>query len=144
MIDIKKTPDWWAVCPNEKCTVAETCLRHKVCKLLTQKYKYWLCVLPQAWENTPCAYYQKTEKVTMARGFARAFKGIGDRHVRSYLRLALTGYFGSKGSYYRYKNQERDINPKMQQEIRDIVRRYKPEADDIFDKTYEDYDFTNF
>ena len=79
----------------------------------------------------------------MASGFSVAFKDIHDRHVSSSLRLALTGYFGSKGSYYRYKNHERSINPKMQQEIRDIVRRYAPETGQIFDRTYEDYDFTN-
>ena len=143
MIDYKKIPDWWAVCPNEKCKVAETCLRHQACRSLMQKYKYWLCVLPQAWGDAPCRYYQKAEKVTMASGFSVAFKDIHDRHVSSSLRLALTGYFGSKGSYYRYKNHERSINPKMQQEIRDIVRRYAPETGQIFDRTYEDYDFTN-
>lgn len=145
MIDYKKIPAWWAVCPNEKCEVAETCLRHQVCRQLPQQYHYWLCVLPQTWTAAPCAHFQKAGKVTMARGIGAVYKHVPyDRKVRSALRLALTAYFGSKGTYYRYKNGERAINPKMQQEIRDIVHRYAPGIEVPFDETYEDYDFTDY
>ena len=145
MTDYKKIPDWWAVCPNENCTVADTCLRHLVYNQLTQKCKHWLCLLPQAWAEPPCHYYQKAEKVTMARGIAAVYRNVPyDRRVYSNLRIALTSYFGSKGTYYRYKNRQRDINPKMQQEIRDIVHRFAPGVEVAFDETYEDYDFTQY
>ena len=62
--------------------------------------------------------------------------------ARSLIRYALTAHLGSKGTYYRYKNGERLINPQMQQEIIDIVHRYAPGVEVSFDKTFEDYDFT--
>ena len=80
----------------------------------------------------------------MARGFVGIYKQLKSRDARHDIRIALTDYFGSKGSYYRYKDGERLINPKLQQEIIDIVHRYDPDAEVCFDKTFEDYDFTQF
>jgi hypothetical protein len=82
------------------------------------------------------------EKVTMAQGIAAVYKNVQYREVRTQIRLALTAHLGSKGTYYRYKDGERLINPKLQQEIIDIVHRFAPGIEVNFDKTFEDYDFT--
>jgi hypothetical protein len=142
MFYYEKIPDWWALCPNRDCEMAATCLRHQVCMQVPQKYKLWTCVLPNAIEDGKCRFYQKAEKVTMAQGIAAVYKNVQSREARSLIRYALTAHLGSKGTYYRYKNGERLINPQMQQEIIDIVHRYAPGVEVSFDKTFEDYDFT--
>lgn len=144
MIDYKEIPDWWAVCPMSDCKLAETCLRQQVCRQLPEKIKKWYCILPHMPKGDACEYFQKYEKVTMAEGIAAVYKNVKDRPLRTQIRLDLTRYFGSKGTYYRYKNGQRLINPKMQQDIRDIVHRYVPEAEVGFDKTFEAYDFTQW
>ena len=126
MFDYEKIPDWWALCPNRDCEMAATCLRHQVCMQVPQKYKLWTCVLPNAIEDGKCRFYQKAKKVTMAQGIAAVYKNVQSREARSQIRYALTAHLGSKGTYYRYKNGERMINPQMQQEIIDIVHRYAP------------------
>jgi len=80
----------------------------------------------------------------MAQGLNSIYKNVRARYARTSIRLALTSFLGSKGTYYRYKDGERLINPKLQQDIIDIVHRYAPEAEVTFDKLFEDYDFTTF
>ena len=80
----------------------------------------------------------------MAQGIASIYKNVQSREARSSIRFALTSHLGSKGTYYRYMDGERLINPKLQQEIVDIVYRYEPGIEVCFDKTFEDYDFTQY
>ena len=141
-IDFEKIPEWWAMCSKSDCAMAETCLRHQVCLQVPKRYKKWTCVLPNAIENGKCSYYQKAEKVTMAQGLAAIYQNVKSRAARSQIRCDLTAFFGSKGSYYRYKDGERLINPQLQQEIIDIVHQYEPDVEVKFDKSFEDYDFT--
>ena len=101
-----------------------------------------MCVLPNAMEEGKCCFYQKAEKVTMAQGITSIYKNVKSRDACSKIRYALTGYLGSKGTYYRYKDSERLINPQLQQEMIDIVHQYAPDMEVHFDKTFEDYDFT--
>ena len=142
MFDYEKIPFWWALCPKSDCEMAETCLRHQVCIHTPKRYKRWTCVLPNNYHDGGCDSYQKMEKVTMALGIAAVYKNVQYREVRTQIRLALTAHLGSKGTYYRYKDGERLINPKLQQEIIDIVHRFAPGIEVNFDKTFEDYDFT--
>ena len=142
MFDFNKIPDWWALCPNSDCEMAKTCLRHQVCLQVPQKYKLWTCVLPNAIEDGKCRFYRKAAKVTMAQGIAAVYKNVQSREARSQIRYGLTAHLGSKGTYYRYKDGERLIGPRLQQEIIDIVHQYAPGVEVSFDKTFEDYDFT--
>ena len=130
MFDYEKIPDWWALCPKSDCKMAETCLRHQVCMQVPDKYKRWQCILPHATKQEPCEFYLKLEKVTMAKGIASVYKNVESRDARSCIRYALTAHLGS--------------NPKLQQEIIDIVHRYAPGVEVKFDETFEDYDFTTF
>lgn len=144
MIDYKKIPSWWAVCPNSNCPLAETCLRQQACRQLPEKVIYWTCVLPHVQKGSACKYFLKYEKVAMAKGLNNIYNNVRARKTRSDIRIALTSFLGSKGTYYRYKDGERLINPKLQQEIIDIVHRYAPEEEICFDHYFEDYDFTTY
>ena len=143
MINFKNIPEWWAMCQKRDCMMAEECLRHLVCRQAPKNLTKWKCVLPNAVNGSEdCSLFVKAEKVMMARGFNRIYQNVHEKKARSAIRLALTEFLGSKGSYYRYKDGERLLGPHLQQQICDIVHRYAPEAEVRFDENYEDYDFT--
>lgn len=142
MFDYEKIPDWWSFCPKSDCEMAETCLRHQVCVQAPPKYKRWTCVLPNAVKDGKCEFYQKAEKVMMARGLNAIYKNVHEKYALAAIRSTLTSEIGSKGSYYRYKDGERLINPAMQQMIIDVVHRFAPGVEVSFDKSFEDYDFS--
>ena len=52
-------------------------------------------------------------------------------------------HFGSNGSYYRYKDGQRWLNPQQQQYILDLLRKYGCQAEDVFDEYADTYDFTD-
>lgn len=106
------------------------------------RIKKWTSILPNATEEGDCDFFLKYEKVAMTKGIGSIYKNVTDKYARTNIRKALTAYLGSKGTYYRYKDGERLINPKLQQEICDIVHQYAPDAEVVFDETFEDYDFT--
>lgn len=142
MIDYKKIPDWWAVCPNENCELAETCLRQQTCRNMPPNITRWTSILPHAQKGRDCKYFQKYEKVTMAQGLNKIYNNVRARYARSAIRETLTAELGSKGTYYRYKDGERLIGPTLQKMIIDIVHRYAPDVEVHFDVEFEAYDYT--
>lgn len=141
-IDFNNIPESWVLCQNGHCPKAEQCLRHLACLQAPAHVKRWQCLLPNAINEKQCEFFQSTGKVRMARGLNNIYRTIDNKKVRSSIRLNLTSFFGSKGSYYRYKNGERAMNPQMQQQVRDIVHQYAPDAEVSFDESFETYDFT--
>lgn len=142
MIDYKKIPEWWAVCPNENCELAETCLRQQACRQIPHEITKWTSVLPHVKKDGCCKYFLKYEKVKMAKGLNSIYNNVRARYAKTAIRETLTAELGSKGTYYRYKDGDRLINPKLQQFIFDIVHRFSPESEVHFDEEFEDYDFT--
>lgn len=143
MINFKEIPEWWAMCQKGDCGMAEECLRHLACRQAPNDLVKWKCVLPNAVDGSDeCPLFVKAEKVMMARGLNRIYQNVHEKKARSAIRKTLTEFLGSKGSYYRFKDGERLLGPRLQEQICDIVHRYAPEAEVHFDESYEDYDFT--
>ena len=142
MIEFKEIPEWWALCPGYECPKKGECLRHQAFLQSPKELKHWKCLLPQVLVDGDCQSYQKAEKVLMARGFHGIMNKIKSRDARHDIRIALTNRYGSKGSYYRYKDGERILSPEEQQEIVNILHRYGIEGDIAFDNYEETYDFT--
>jgi len=142
MVNFNNIPEWWALCPGYECPRAGECLRHLAFRQAPAEVKKWKCVLPHVVKDGACEFFRKAETVTMASGLNAIYRNITSKQARSNIRKQLTDFLGSKGTYYRYKDGERVINPKLQQEIRDMVHLYAPDAEVSFDKTFEDYDFT--
>ena len=145
MVDIKKIADLWAVCTYDDCQMAGQCLRHRVCRELPERWMQWASVMPSArGADGSCRYFQKDEKVVMARGLKSLYNNVHDRHACHELRTALLQFFGSNGSYYRYYNGERWMNPELQEQVQKILRSYGVEDERPFDEYVEDYDYTVF
>lgn len=141
MIDFKEIPEWWAVCQNDACKMEDTCLRHLAYKSLPTEVTKWPCVLPNAMKDGVCMYYQKPERVRMARGFGNLYDLVRDRHTRHLVRLQLTEYLGSKGTYYRYQHGERLLTPEQQAWIQELVKTYSNGIEMDFGSYIEEYDF---
>lgn len=135
------TPQW-ALCLNGECPRSGECLRYQLCRQAPAGVTRWLCVLPTALNDGDCAYFRPAEKVRMARGLNSIFKNVRNRQERQAIRLTLTRLLGSKGTYYRYKNGERWIGPKLQQQIEAALRQNGLDGEVTFDYYEETYDLT--
>ena len=141
MIDFKDIPTWWAVCLNDSCPKAAECLRHEAVRCLQENILDWPAVLPKAWQDGGCCCFQKAEPVRMAKGFHRLFDKVRSRDARYGLRMEMTAWLGSKGSYYRYKDGDRLLSPGQQQHILNLLKGYGIDEEDVFDAYVEGYDF---
>lgn len=141
MVDFKQIPEWWPLCGNSQCSRAQECMRHVAYTQAPQGVTRWLCLLPTAVKDGECRFFQKNEMVMMARGFSNMLKSVASLDARHGIRMELTKYFGSKGSYYRYRNGERWMNPAQQQAVADVLHRHGVEAASLFDEYQEAYDY---
>ena len=141
-INFDDIPEWWTLCQNADCPRAERCLRYLACQQAPAKVTNWKCVLPNAWADGACPYYREAGPVRMARGFVRIYERLKGRDARHDIRLALTDYFGSKGSYYRYRDGERLLKPDQQQWVRDLLARYGYSEGVEFDDYVVTYDYS--
>jgi hypothetical protein len=142
MIHFTDIPSWWPVCYQSDCPQAAHCLRYQACMSTSRDEAQWSCILPNARKNGECNYFREFKKVRMARGFAGIYKQLKSRDARHDIRIALTDYFGSKGSYYRYKDGERLLNPVQQQWILNLLARHQMTDGIQFDEYIDTYDFT--
>ena len=141
-IDYKKIPERWAMCQKTDCPRAGECLRFQACAAVPEWMKSWRCLMPQYLNDDECPFFLKMEPVRMARGLNRLYTKVRDAHTRYEIRVTLTAHFGSKGTYYRYKDGERWLNPQQQQVVLGQVHLCGCEAEDIFDEYADTYDFT--
>lgn len=141
MIDFNNISKRWALCPGNGCPRAADCLRHLAYSQAPADVSQWLCVVHTASGDDDCPYYQKAEKKRMAVGMSRIFSGIRSRHMRHRLRVTISEYLGSIGSYNRYKQGQKMLNPEQQQWIQDLIRCSGVEEAVVFDAYVDTYDF---
>ena len=142
MIDFNKIPDWWPLCPGYNCPQKETCLRHQAFQQTPKGVDRWPCILPTVLEEAACSYFQESVTMRMARGFTKLYQQLTSLDARHNIRLALTNHFGSKGTYYRYRDGERQLTPEQQEAVARIFRRYGFQGEITFDEYTEEPDFT--
>ena len=140
-IDFAQIPDWWEVCQNTGCPKAAGCLRQLAFRNMPDTVTKWPCVMPWAMKDGECKSFFSSEKVRLARGFNKMFARVRNRDDKYNMRRDLTDYLGSKGSYYRYKDGERILNPEQQQWILQLFLRYGYEEPLEFDEYVDNYDF---
>ena len=141
VINFKEIPSWWAICQNTECLMAKDCLRYQAFLNVPDETTRWPCILPNALKKDTCPFFRKAEVVRMAKGFHSLFNSFNSRDLRHDFRTQLTEYLGSKGSYYRYKDGERLLNPKQQQWILDFLNNYGYKDKLKFDQYIDTYEF---
>lgn len=145
-IDFSKIPQWWAICEKADCPMAQACLRQRAFDSLPEDVMAWKCLMPKAMKPVEtdgrCKFFAKNELVKFAKGFDEMMSRVHSRDGRYGIRMDLTRYFGSKGSYYRSKHGERQLNPAEQQKVLSVFAQYGYCGDDFKFDHYEDgYDF---
>lgn len=139
---LNEIPKDWAICPNGKCPMADTCLRHEAYQAVAGRTDVWSSVLPEALQaDGTCQRYRETKLLTIARGFKGICDMLHSRDASHEVRIALTDYFGSRGSYYRARDGVRPLSPDDQQYIRDLVARYGYTEGVEFDGYEHSYNF---
>lgn len=88
-----------------------------------------------------CPCYVKPERLKMARGFSNISSKVRARAIRKTIRLRITEYLGSKGSYYRYRDGERLLSPEQQQWILRLLESYGCPTEGFFTQFVEVFDF---
>lgn len=141
IIDFKEIPSWWSICQNIECLMAKDCMRYQAFLSMPDETTKWPCILPNALKNGTCPFFRKAEVVKMAKGFHSLFYSFKSRDLRHDFRTQLTEYLGSKGSYYRYKDGERLLNPKQQQWIFKFLNNYGYKDKVEFDQYIDTYEF---
>lgn len=140
MIDLKEIPNWWPVCGNRACEQQESCLRQHVYERMTEtNVNEWVCLMPTAWEGKSCEHFVDNKPQRIARGFSKMTSILHNREHRYQIRMAMTQYFGSKGTYYRYKDGMRKLSPEQQQWILALFSQYGYTDGIEFDKYEEGF-----
>ena len=139
--DFKIVPDWWPVCQNTDCPQSASCLRFVACQSMPESMAVWPCVMPRTLKDDGCPLYVKNEKVRLARGFNNMFARLQNRDDIYTMRRQLTDYFGSIGTYYRYKGGERLMSPEQQQWVLQLFRLHGYTDGLEFDEYIDTYQF---
>lgn len=139
--DFNIVPDWWAVCQNADCPQSADCLRFVVRQNMPLTVTVWPCVMPGIPNDDACSYFIKNEKVRLARGFKSMYAHVISRDDIYTMRRELTEYFGSKGTYYRYKDGEKILSPEQQQWILRLFGQHGYTEGLEFDEYIDGYDF---
>lgn len=141
-IDFNLIPQWWAICLNGDCPQAQNCLRRIAFCNMPKGTNAWKCLMTEAMvpveADGRCKFYAKNELVKFAYGFDEMMKKVNSRDGRFGIRMDLTSYFGSKGTYYRSKHGERQLSPADQQKVLSVFAQYGFSGDDYRFDRYED------
>jgi len=139
--DFKIVPDWCPVCQNADCPQSASCLRFVACQCMPPTVTVWPCVMSATPKDGGCPYFVKNEKVRLARGFKNMYAHVTSRDDLFTMRRELTEYFGSKGTYYRYKDGEKILSPEQQQCILRFFVQHGYTEGLEFDEYIDGYDF---
>lgn len=140
-LEFNDVPDWWALCFQTDCPLAGHCLRHHVGTLAPATLTRATCVTPHARLGEQCRQFATREPRQWARGFERGFQKLKSRDARYELRLELTRYFGSVGSFYNYRQGRRVMGVLKRQHVIEVFARWGVGEDDVLDEQWTGYYF---
>ena len=87
-----------------------------------------------------CQHFRPVQKVLMAVGFKNIVYDVKERDSAE-MRRELATFLGSTTTFYRYRNGEHLLNPRQQEWIRNLFRRYGYTDEVTFDGSREVYIF---
>lgn len=140
-LQFQDVPNWYALCFLTDCPQAGDCLRHRAATLAPATLTRAVCVTPQARRDGPCRHFSSCGLRPRARGFQRGFLRLKSRDARYELRQELTRFFGSTGSFYRYRQGRRMLDEMQRRHVVECFGRYGLGADDVFDEQWMGHHF---
>ena len=137
--DFKQVPYGWAMCYVEACPRKDECLRYQVYLSLPGRMVN-KCVMPGVLRQPSCPHFRPIRKMRAAIGFTNIFNEVKAKDIAE-MRKELAAFLGSTTTFYRYRKGEILLNPRQQQWIRDMFRRYGYTEEVVFDGSKEVYIF---
>lgn len=138
--DFKQVPYDWAMCYVAACPRKDECLRYQVYLNSPKGWTMNKCVMPNALLKKTCLHFHPIRKMQAAIGFTNIFNEVKAKDIAE-MRKELAVFLGSTTTFYRYRKGEILLNPRQQQWIRDMFRRYGYTEEVVFDGSKEVYIF---
>lgn len=140
-LDFSTVPLQYALCLNQQCPQATTCLRQLAEKSAPNTVVYWTIISPKhlATCKDNCPYYRSATKVRFAKGFIGILEDLPHKQMQVII-SQLTNHFNRR-TYYRIRKGERPLSPAEQQTVRRIIKSCGATIPLEFDTYYEDYDW---
>ena len=136
----KEVPRKWAICYQNDCPLAETCLRRHAATLAPATLEQHATVLPAARRREKCNLFVADEPVVVARGMTKIFNNVKSDDVPR-LRNVLEACFGSRAQYYRYRAGRYVITPEQQKRVAAVFRYFGYTQPPVYDQTTVRYYF---
>lgn len=138
-IDFHQIPFEYALCLNEQCPNADSCLRRLCVQHMPADKEYWNIVSPKrlAALKGDCPFYRSSRKVRYAKGFINMLDSLPYNKRKATI-SHLMGCFGQR-TYYRVRKGERLLSPDEQQTVLNIIRQHHPDIIPKFDTYTEGY-----
>lgn len=139
-IDFSTMPRKYVVCWHSNCPLADNCLRHLATEYLDEKKKVVESVNLRTVspETGTCTQQRPVQKVRYAYGMRRIYDNVLAKDKdRLYFKIWLA--LGNS-MYYRYRNGERPITPRVQEVIASAFRKFgytEPVAYDRYTEAIE-------
>lgn len=138
-IDFRQIPFEYALCLNEQCPKADSCLRQLCVQNMPADKEYWNIVSPKrlAALKGDCPFFRSNRKVRYAKGFINMLDSLPYNKRKATI-SHLMGCFGQR-TYYRVRKGERQLSPDEQQTVLNIIRQHHPDIIPEFDAYTEGY-----
>ena len=139
---IEKAKEGYTVCYQDQCPLRTECLRWLIGQHVPNTARTYSCVNPhfEGVATADCPMYRSDQKVRFAKGMTHIFTSDMPKRVENDVRMSIIG-LTNRTYYYEYRNGQRLIPPKLQEDIRNLFRENGWTADVTFDGYVEKYDW---
>lgn len=139
IIDFNQAPFDYALCLNNQCPKAASCLHQLVLQSVPANKDYWNVISPKRLATIKgyCPFFRSSQKARYAKGFMNILDNL-PYNKRKYIIISLIAYFGQR-TYYRLRKGERLLAPDKHQEVLNIINRHDINTSFEFDAYVEDY-----
>jgi len=140
--DYSFVPSWYIICFNSSCPLKDNCLRYLTGLNTPTEMDHAHCVLPKAFGNGHCRWFDKKKVVVNVLGFRHLYDRVMKKDFTR-MRKEITRYLHGVKFYYEYKDGKRPLSPEQQQWIRNYVKSCGYDWEVEFDCYFEAYVFNH-
>lgn len=138
-IDFRQVPFEYALCLNDQCPKADSCLRRLCVQSMPAEKECWNIVSPKRLADLKgdCPFFRSNRKVRYAKGCINMLDCLPYNKRKATINH-LMACFGQR-TYYRVRKGERLLSPDEQQTVLDIIKQHYADTTSEFDAYIEDY-----
>jgi len=135
-------PHHWAVCFNENCPLAGTCLRLLAGKHLPDDTVTWNTVLPGTVKDGHCPAFAEIKTERMAYGLGALLAHVEQKDFKM-LKQKVMDYLGGQSTFYRYNRGEKLLSERQQAHIGKLLANHGYTGELVFGGYSERFVFSN-